>query len=516
MLLLDDAANAGPPPSLRTPSQPKVVCLQVDHVPAFRDSRLAGYLVAAVFAVVAGLISHGTFAGSGDEPHYLTIAHSIAFDRDLDLTNNYRDAALIGGESFEPGAHVVEKHGRLLPVHDIGMPLAMAPVVRAAYGIAERLPQSFLDATDLTRSLALRHLISLVMALLTALLAREMFLVIRLLGGSPRTAFLWSLLFAVTPPVLAHAFLFFTEIPSALITLFVFRRLRLQPIESIGAAMMIGALAGYLVLIHIRNVGIVVGLMLIALPLVFDRSLPMRRFLGFAAAALMATAARTWITFWLWGTYLTTPHAAAGHTMAMSATIREMFERTSGLLFDRYFGLIAYAPIYLMALAGLVVLWRDRARLSRDVMIVASCYLVPVLLPIINVHGWTGGWSPAARFLLPIAPLLWMGVYCFAARASAAGRIVIALIVTVQCVMDAYIWQHPKTLWRDEDGSIFFPGSLWLPAWTDSGAAILFALLIVAAGAWTMVCLRIFARSSPSAPAPNYFSAASLRRSSSK
>lgn len=488
----------------------------MDHIPARSDRTPAGYLVAAVFAVVAGLISHGTFAGSGDEPHYLTIAHSIAFDRDLDLANNYRDAALIGGNSLEPGAHAVEKNGRLLPVHDIGMPLAMAPVVRAADGIAERLPQSWLDATDLTRSLALRHLISLVMALLTALLAREMFLVIRLLGGSPRAAFLWSLLFAVTPPVLAHAFLFFTEIPSALITLFVFRRLRLQPIESIGAAIMIGTLTGYLVLIHVRNVGIVVGLMFIALPLVFDRSLPMRRFLTFAAAASMAIAARTWITFWLWGTYLTTPHAAAGHAVPMSVTVREIFERASGLLFDRYFGLIAYAPIYLMTLAGLVLLWRERARLSRDVMIVASCYLVPVLLPITNVHGWTGGWSPAARFLLPIAPLLWIAVYYFAAQASAIGRIVIALVVAVQCAMDAYVWQHPKTLWRDEDGSIFFPGSLWLPAWTDTGAATLFAILAVAACAWTIVCLRLFAGSSPSAPAPHYFSAANLRRSSSK
>ena len=516
MLLPEQVANAGPPPSLHPHSRSKVVSGRVDHEPAFRDRRLAGYLVAAVFAVVAGLISHGTFAGSGDEPHYLTIAHSIAFDRDLDLANNYRDAALIGGDSFEPGAHAVEKNGRLLPVHDIGMPLAMAPVVRTAYWIAEHLPQSWLDATNITRSLALRHLISLLMALLTALLAREMFLVIRLLGASPRAAFLWSLLFAVTPPVLAHAFLFFTEIPSALITLFVFRRLRLQPVESIGAAIAIGALTGYLALIHIRNIGIVAGLMLIALPLVFDRSLPTRRFLGFAAAASMAIAARVAITFWLWGTYLTTPHAAAGHPMPMSATLREIFERASGLLFDRYFGLIAYAPIYLMALAGLALLWRDRARLTRDVMSVAACYLVPVLLPITNVHGWTGGWSPAARFLLPIAPLLWIGVYYFAARASATGRIVIALMVTVQCVMDAYIWQHPKTLWRDEDGSIFFPGSLWLPAWTEGGAAMLFALLIIAAGAWTIVCLRIFARSSPSAPVPNYFSAANLRRSSNK
>jgi hypothetical protein len=29
--------------------------------------------------------SHGTYAGSGDEPHYLMIARSIAFDGDVHL-----------------------------------------------------------------------------------------------------------------------------------------------------------------------------------------------------------------------------------------------------------------------------------------------------------------------------------------------------------------------------------------------------------------------------------------------
>ena len=146
-----------------------------------------------------------------------------------------------------------------------------------------------------------------------------------------------------------------------MITLFVFRKLRLQPIESTAAAIAIGALTRYVVLIHVRNIGIVAGLVLIALPVVFSRSLPMQRFIGFAAAASMAIAARTFITFRLWGTYVTTPHAAAGHNVAMSETLREIFQRASGLLFDRHFGLIAYAPIYVITLAGLVLLWRDRA-----------------------------------------------------------------------------------------------------------------------------------------------------------
>lgn len=454
-----------------------------------------------MLAIVAGLISHGTFAGSGDEPHYLMIAHSLAFDQDLDLRNNYRDALLIGGADLTPGAHARERHGALYSVHDIGLPLALAAIVRVAYPLAERAPQWFLDATTLTRPIMLRHFISLAIALCAALLAREVFLMLRHLGATRAGAWWWSLLFAVTPPVLSHSFLCFTEIPSALIALFIFRRLRMQPVESIATAGVLGLLTGFLVLIHVRNVGLAVGLVLLTLPLLRDRALPLMRFATFVCAVAAVLMVRTVTTFLLWGNYVTTPHATPGASMPLMATARECFERLSGLLFDRDFGLIAYGPIYLLAGAGLIVLFRDRSRLARDTGIVIACYLVPVLLPMTNMHGWTGGWSPAARFLLPVAPLLWVGVGYLAMHTSRAGRLMIAVLVAIQLLMDAYVWQYPKTLWKDPDGSIFFPGSLWLPSWTEPRAAMLFAVLIAGACAWTLVCLRVFTRS-PSSTAP--------------
>ena len=82
-----------------------------------------------------GLITHGTSAGTGDEPHYEIIAHSLAFDRDLDVTTDYADLSnrALGGV-FEAGAHARPgKDGRLRPVHDVGMPLLFAPYYAVAY-----------------------------------------------------------------------------------------------------------------------------------------------------------------------------------------------------------------------------------------------------------------------------------------------------------------------------------------------------------------------------------------------
>ena len=69
--------------------------------PPARFRRLLRLLVALV---LAGLITHGTYAGTGDEPHYLAIAHSLAFDGDLDVANNYgASEPLIAGGSLDAG-----------------------------------------------------------------------------------------------------------------------------------------------------------------------------------------------------------------------------------------------------------------------------------------------------------------------------------------------------------------------------------------------------------------------------
>jgi hypothetical protein len=76
------------------------------------------------------------------------------------------------------------------------------------------------------------------------------------------------------------------------------------------------------------------------------------------------------------------------------------------MLLDQEFGLLPYAPFLLIGVFGLHALWRTRRDLLLKGAFVAGAYLVMVALPITNPQGWTGGWSPAARFKVPIVPLL--------------------------------------------------------------------------------------------------------------
>ena len=435
-------------------------------------------IVAVVVLVNWGLITHGTFAGSGDEPHYLIIAHSLAFDHDLDLTNDYADATVITSGTLQPGPHAETSHGLLRPVHDIGMPLLFAPIVRVLYPLADfagrHLPAAVLRAAKLNSILIFRHMISLCMSLLAGLLVVELWRCFAELNSPAPLG--WALLFGLSPPILAHSFLFFTEILSALIALALFRRLAFTGLRGRTEALVAGLATGYLALVHIRNIGLIAGLSVLVLLALWRKQIALRHCLAYAGGVVVFLLVRTAVTYHLWGTLVTTPHAPLGAQTSPATTATEVFIRFTGLLFDREYGLLVYAPIYVLSGAGLIVLRRTRPLLFHSVVVVAGLYLLPVLLPALNVHGWNGAWSPPARFLVPVVPLLALAAY---ASASEGARWLVGLLCAWQVVLDAYVWQFPKTLWNDGDGI----GALFLspafPSWAEPSSAATFALFLI-------------------------------------
>ena len=402
-------------------------------------------------AALVGLITHSTYAGSGDEPHYLAIAHSIAFDLDFDLSNNYgANEPLIAGGGLAPENHVhVGAGGVVRPVHDVGLPLLFAPIARVlrpvAAWLAATAPESLMRRARLTPTVLYRHLISLVMIALAVWMSGVLFDMCRALGASPAVSAATTLIAVLSPPLLVHSTLFFTELPSAALALFVFRRiLNADSLSSRGWAIT-GAAAGLLLLIHVRNAGLVFALLVLALGAARGAG-------GRAASALAAGVAalllvRTGLNHAFWGTWLTTPHAALGHAAGLTATVREAGTRLAGMTLDQEFGLLPYAPILILVPIGLLTM--ANRSVSRAIVFAALCYLALILWPVTNVHGWTGGWSPAARFMVPIVPLLALALPASFAKTP---RVVVGALLVLQIGIDGYMWQNPKNLWNDGDG----------------------------------------------------------------
>jgi hypothetical protein len=254
------------------------------------------------------------------------------------------------------------------------------------------------------------------------------------------------MLVALSPPLLIFSILFFTEVLSALLCLLAFRALVLNR-ETTSGWLAAGAATGLLLLVHARNVGLVAGLVLIAaLRLLQERSRV--RAAAFAAPLAIMAAIRTAVIYRSWGTFVTTPIAAPGGWTGLGDVLRVSLTRLAGMLADQEFGLLPYAPVFAIAIVGVIVMWRDQRPLARNVTIVAGAYLLTILLPFTNPIGWTGGWCPAARFATPIVPLLALG---FARGIAVTPRPVVMAMLALQVCLDAYFWQHPKNLWNDNN-----------------------------------------------------------------
>jgi hypothetical protein len=407
-----------------------------------------------VVLVLWGLITHGTHAGTGDEPHYLAAAHSIAFDGDLDLANNYgANEPLVGGGVLKPDTHVrTGVDGSARPVHDVGLPLMLAPYVRVAVPLTLWLtrvtPESLMRRARLNPPVLYRHLVSFAMIALAALLAGALFDAFVTLGATPTSAAGTAALLVLSPPLLIFSVLIFTEGTSALLCFLVFAAILLKDTRGTSHWWWLGCAAGFLFLLHAKNVGLTLPLTILALLKL--RSPDRRReAMAFVSGVTVLVVVRVGVNLHFWGSPISGPHARLGAWPGLGSTLHETWTRTLGLLVDQEFGLLIYAPIYIAALAGLIA-WRNaRRELTLAIVAVVGVYVTLIVCPLTNVHGWMGGWNPAGRFLTPVLPLVGLLVF---AGLRATPRWLAATLVIVQVGISAYAWQNPKILWNDGDG----------------------------------------------------------------
>ena len=157
------------------------------------------------------------------------------------------------------------------------------------------------------------------------------------------------MLLTLSPPLLIFSILFFTELPSALLCFVAFRQICLSPRSGQRAWILAGVATGALFLLHAKNIGLVIPLTL--LTFLRNREPGQRRdAVAFACGLVPMLALRTAVNYWLWGTLLTSAHARLSASVGLGEAARETAIRLTGWLVDQEFGLLIYAPVYLLAL----------------------------------------------------------------------------------------------------------------------------------------------------------------------
>lgn len=299
----------------------------------------------AVYASTLGLDSFGISEYGGDEPHYLLTATSLLEDGNVDLLDEYRGREYDEFYPYDLDPHGQTTDGRLNEPHGIGFPLLIAPAlaVGGPKGVELFLAALAALAVALGYLLALRAVPD-PWALGGALAV----------GLSPPFVAYGS---AVYPELTAAAGLAaaallalgLRERPSRAATFGCFALLGAMPwlgTKYVPAALVIGAFAVFALRHHHRGL------------LAF----------GGVELALFSVAFYVGINEALYGG--PTPYAAdvPGQTATDAELPLGYLERTYrlvALFADREYGLLRWAPVFVLAFAGLWLLWRShRERLA--------------------------------------------------------------------------------------------------------------------------------------------------------
>jgi hypothetical protein len=382
--------------------------IRVAEAPA--EGREAGWLASllrhvAPFALALIVLGTAYYVmrpdTTGDEPHYLLVAQSLAFDGDVDVTNDYgsreRTLRVVNQYPLEQFRNVGDLNGsgKLRPLRGVGLPVVLAPAV----GIGGRTGAQ------------------LVMVFIAALLADQLFRLLRDLRlRRPYRVAAWIAVVACSPLVV-FASQIYPEVPAALLIVVALRvtvRFARSP-----WALALGAAAGAaLVWLHVRYIplalGVFVGLIwaaarahsgeergigslvravsghwrTVVAPIVLPYAI---LFAAFAAA----------FQYWYGTVNPFEPYQRFSATSAGDAGWDFLYEYVVGDILSPVHGWIPYVPVHWLGLAGVGVLvlrfrWPAAAALA-----VAVGYELILASAAPNV-----GWGFPARYLMPVLPLI--------------------------------------------------------------------------------------------------------------
>ena len=325
----------------------------------------------------------------GDEPFYLLITHSLAYDLDADLTNNYArgDWRHFMDRPIEPQpGDPVGANGERYSRHNELLPMALAPAYRLG---------------GLAGALATMALMAAAVAWLTLRLARHY---VSEWPGESLAA--WALV-AFLPPLLLYSCQVWVEVPSALLAGVALDRIltltALDDRRRWGWKEWLGV-GGPLLLLPLLKIRFI----LVAGPLLllswWYAGRPRRPVL--VLTGLLVALAGGMLLY----NQLVYSNPLKIHTWEevdpVSYGPDSYFRGLSGLLFDAAFGLFGCAPLWLILLPALLLLIARRDRL----LVHMAALSLPYLLVVAPRVEWYGGWSPPFRYALIAIPYLGIGL----------------------------------------------------------------------------------------------------------
>lgn len=434
-------------------------------------------LIVGLLAALAGLAGVGARATYGartsaDEPQYLLTAQSLADDLDLDISDELAAEAYrpYHENRLDPQTTPVDAAGRQFSPHDPLLPLLLAVPMAIGGWVGAKLAMVALATMA---------------AMVTAWTAIHRFEV----GPGVAVATVGS--FAAGAPLAAYSSQVYPEIVAALAVVTIVAAATAPRLGRRELGVIVIALIA-LPWLAVKYVPVAAAVAVISLwPLVRQRRWPAVGLVGIVlAGAGVAYLVIHQRIYGGWTVYAAGDHFAENGEFSVIGVDPNYPGRTRrlvGLLVDRRFGLIPWAPIWLLVPAGVVRFAVDR-QVRRAVVLapLLAGWLMATFVAL-TMHGW---WSPG-RQVVVIVPLAAIAVARLVAEHRALLRLVIGLGLAgaanwLWLAAEASTGRRTVIVDFFETTAPFYRAVSWLfaPGWPREGHAdtmlVLWAIVLVA------------------------------------
>lgn len=338
---------------------------------------------------------------TGDEPEYIMLCRSL-----LDESDFLLDVDMATGVCHEFMSGRFHLRGK--SVRPPGLPVFLVP----AYLAGRHLPWP-----------GLPYSLFLWMGLVYVWLGMELFTLIQAATGRPRLAWFATLAAMLLPPVAPYAFQVYPELPAAALLVRLFRRefygdnQRNRLLDGLCLALIPLFHQKYMFLFVMTAVALIFGLFLHA------RRKPFQ-WLALLLPSLVTLGILTWFFGHRFDIWLPTAPYSMKNSLLKNLVTWHTLKVIFAQFIDRKWGMLMICPLMVYILPGITAIWRRRPFVW--VWWFATCGGFIVLLSAYPL--WWGGFSPPARFLLPVVPLLWFGAAQFWAHPRSLDRPALTLL----------------------------------------------------------------------------------------
>ncbi len=389
----------------KRPGTPSAVLQRFLKTPLKRRLILMGAAAFVLYTGCALLLVRQGVAFSGDEPNYLMTTHSLVYDRDINVYNNYlhKDYFHFYSEKENPRVKldIYARQGRRGPGYDypINLP-GISALMTPFYALAQQFGDGWIRTFIIRGSLIIW---AMLLGLQLYLLARDLWKREGLALG------LWAL-YGFSAPVLFYAIHLYPEIPIALFSTYIYRMARRGSPLSTRRLLGMGLLLGSFFWFGLKF-NMIFWPLLAVCGYYLWKSEPRRaRILWLAIPALAGMGLFYGAVWDMYGTL--SPFAVYEGTVdakQSQAILRAFLDLPHAARLDSFFdyfldqrdGLLPYAPFYVFAFLGLVGMIKRARRELIGLLLIGAPF-------VLNYAFFTHrqGYCPPGRVLAPIS---WIG-----------------------------------------------------------------------------------------------------------